>query len=78
MFKKLKYNELYIMNMMELKPLIDEIEEIKAGLFMLEVKLIEMENPEKEDVEAIAEVLKEFLEGKTFTFDPFNPDKHFL
>jgi pyruvate-formate lyase-activating enzyme len=59
--------------MMELKSLIDEIEEIKARLLMLEVKLIE-----KEDVEAIAEALKEFLEGKTFTFDPFNPDKHFL
>ena len=66
------------LNMMELKPLIDEIEEIEARLLMLEVKLIEMENPEKEDVEAIAEALKEFLEGKTFTFDPFNPDKHFL
>ncbi len=68
-----------LMNMMmELKPLIDEIEEIKARLFMLEVKLIEMENPEKEDVEAVAQALKEFREGKTFTFDPFNPDKHFL
>ncbi len=53
------------MNMMELKPLIDEIEEIKARLFMLEVKLIEMENPEKEDIEAVAQALKEFREGKT-------------
>ena len=66
------------MNMLESKALIDEIEEIKARIFILEARLIEQETPEKEDIEAVNQALKEFHEGKTSSFDPFNPDKLFL
>jgi hypothetical protein len=62
---------------MELRPqkLLKEIEEIKAKLIFIELRLIESEKPRKEDVEAVKQALKEYKSGKTI---PFNFNKPFL
>lgn len=48
---------------------VKEIEEIKSRLINIEIRLIESENPEKEDVKAVKEALEEYRKGKT---TPYN------
>jgi hypothetical protein len=56
---------------MELQPqkLLKEIEEIKARLIFIELRLIGSEKPSKEDIEAVKQALKEYKSGKTISFN---------
>ena len=55
--------------------LLKEIEEIKARLIFIELRLIESEEPNKEDIKAVRQALKEYKAGKT---TPFSFNKPFL
>ncbi|HLD39034.1 MAG TPA: hypothetical protein VJB05_01835 [archaeon] len=50
--------------------LLDEIEDIKARLTAIETTLIETEEPEKGDMEAIKEALAEHKKSKTILYRP--------
>lgn len=60
---------------LEAKKLLSEIEEIKARLIFIELRLIESEKPTKEDVKAVKLALKEYKNQKTIAF---NFDKPFF
>jgi hypothetical protein len=55
--------------------LLKEIEEIKARLIFIELRLIKSEKPSSEDIAAVKQALKEYKSGKTI---PFNFNKPFL
>lgn len=46
-----------------------EIEEIKSKLINIEVRFIESEKPEREDVKAVKEALEEYRKGKTIPYN---------
>ena len=50
---------------LQAQQMINEIEEIKDRLISMETALIESEEAETEDIEAIKVALKEYKEGKT-------------
>ena len=54
---------------LETKNLLNEIEEIKARLIYIELRLIESEMSSKEDVEAVKLALKEYKNQKTIAFN---------
>lgn len=47
---------------------VKEIEEIKSRLINIEIRFIESERPEKEDVKAVKEALEEYRKGKTISY----------
>lgn len=49
----------------EVQNVVKEIEEIKSKLINIEIRFIESEKPEKEDIKAVKEAFEEYRKGKT-------------
>ncbi len=67
-------NVKYINNRIIYMPLqaqnvVKEIEKIKSRLINIEIRFIENEKPEKEDVRAVKEALGEYRKGKTIPYN---------
>lgn len=48
--------------------LLEELEEIKARIILMEISLLKLEKATREDMEAVRLALKEYKEGKTIPF----------